>query len=71
MDDKKNTDNDRQGGMGRTNFLSEDPHDQSTQQHQRDISDIDRQEGTMHHGVKGGNFDDHTDVNESKEKNEK
>ena len=61
MEDKKNTEENRQGGVGRTNFIAQDP--QPTREDQdrsgsRDISDIDRQEGAMHHGTKGGNFDD-------------
>jgi hypothetical protein len=37
------------------------------QQNKADISHVDRQEGTMNHGTKGGNFNDN-DPDEGKEK---
>ncbi|HEU0065256.1 MAG TPA: hypothetical protein VFQ58_09500 [Flavisolibacter sp.] len=37
------------------------------QQNKADISHVDRQEGTMNHGTKGGNFNDN-DPEEGKEK---
>ena len=61
MQDNKPGDESRQGGVGRTNFIketSEQDQDPVNRIGSRDISDIDCQEGTMHHGVKGGNFDD-------------
>ena len=52
-----------QGGVGRTNFIKQ--HEQKEEENldrpgtgSRDISDVDRQEGNMNHGTKGGNFDD-------------
>ena len=61
MRESKTSDENLQGGVGRTNFIKEtteqEPED-SNKPVSRDISDIDCQEGSMHHGVKGGNFDD-------------
>ncbi|HJW16794.1 MAG TPA: hypothetical protein VJ499_06730 [Flavisolibacter sp.] len=43
------------GGIGRANFIKEN--EPVTTNTIRDISDMDREEGDMNHGAKGGNFD--------------
>ena len=58
MEDKKTTEQEPQGGVGRTNFMAGQKEEPAQKQQYRDISDIDRQEGTLDHGVKGGNFDE-------------
>ena len=49
----------QEGGIGRTNAAAEGGAQQQEQSRDtaRDISEIDRQEGTMNNGILGGNFD--------------
>ena len=55
--DKENKDkNIREEGKGRISPVSGDPGDNHARQTQRDISEIDQQEGNMEHGELGGNF---------------
>lgn len=56
MNDKENHPlNPNIGGIGRANFIKEN--ETGTTNTSRDISDMDREEGDMNHGTKGGNFD--------------
>jgi hypothetical protein len=69
MDEKRNTVNENQGGIGRTNFIDNaSSHSQETGE--RDISSIDRQEGTMDHGTTGKDFNKEAD-NRITDKNRK
>ena len=43
------------GGIGRNNFIKEN--EENIANINRDISEMDRKEGNMDHGTKGGNFD--------------
>jgi hypothetical protein len=59
MEEKRNTPNQDQGGIGRSNFINkeggkaiEKPENVSN----RNTSSIDQHEGKMNHGVLGGNF---------------
>jgi hypothetical protein len=55
--DKENKDmNLREEGQGRISPVSVNQDDMNIRQNQRDISEIDRQEGNMNHGELGGNF---------------
>jgi hypothetical protein len=55
--DKENKDkNIREEGQGRLSPVSGDKGDINTRESQRDISEIDQQEGNMQHGELGGNF---------------
>ena len=55
--DKENKDkNSGQEGQGRISPVSGDKENVNTRQSQRDISQIDQQEGNMEHGELGGNF---------------
>lgn len=62
MEDKRNDFNQlaNEGGLGRTGASENDQPGQTGNAQeaggQRDISDIDQQEGQMHNGVLGGNF---------------
>lgn len=61
MEDKKLTNLERQGGAGRVNLEDQECLDEQgnpIKMSGRDISEIDCQEGTMHHGVLGGNFEE-------------
>jgi len=71
MQEKRTTEETKQGGVGRTNFISQ--HSNNEQENaevnsSNDISEVDRQEGSMDHGAKGGNFDETTQTNEETER---
>jgi hypothetical protein len=61
MEDKRITDQQQQTGAGRISLEDKECFDEQgnlIKTSGRDISEIDCQEGTMHHGAKGGNFEE-------------
>ena len=59
MEDNKPTEQHQLGGAGRINLEKYyDEKGNLIKTSGRDISEIDCQEGTMHHGVLGGNFEE-------------
>lgn len=58
MDDKNKQAQSEQGGEGRRVEHDSAEGRNINTTNNRDISDIDRQEGTMHNGRLGGNFDE-------------
>lgn len=71
MEDKRTTEQDRQNGAGRISLDEKDCYDEQgnlIKTSGRDISEIDCQEGTMHHGVLGGNFEESEEYENSKQK---
>jgi hypothetical protein len=57
-----------QRDKSRSEFINEEPENLMERQNPsgRDISTIDRQEGTMQHGSKGGNFANSNETNADK-----
>jgi len=69
MQEKRTTEETKQGGVGRTNFISQHSNKENADvDSANDISEVDRQEGSMEHGAKGGNFDETTQTNEETER---
>ncbi|MGN6401499.1 MAG: hypothetical protein ACTHMD_13670 [Flavisolibacter sp.] len=69
MEEKRNaTDKEGAGGIGRNNFIKGNQSDkQNIENKNRDVTSIDREEGTMNHGVIGGGLPDNSNqVNENK-----
>ena len=69
MEEKRNTkDKENAGGIGRTNFIKGDHNNkQNIENKNRDVSSMDREEGTMDHGTIGGGLADNSDeVNKNK-----
>jgi len=56
------------GGIGRTNFIKEN--EANIEKISRDLSNMDRQEGDMDPGIKGGNFDEASINEKQMDKNE-
>ena len=56
MDKENKEKNIREEGKGRLSPVSADKGDINKRENQRDISEIDQQEGNMQHGELGGNF---------------
>jgi len=56
------------GGIGRTNFIKEN--EANIEKVSRDLSNMDRQEGDMDPGIKGGNFDQGSLDEEQRDKND-
>ena len=60
MEKPTSTENQRQGGIGRTNFISEEekPDQKARDEGKgRDMSTVDQQEGEMNNGVIGGSHE--------------
>ena len=69
MQEKRTTEETKQGGVGRTNFISQHSNKENVDvDSANDISEVDRQEGSMDHGAKGGNFDETIQTNEETER---
>jgi len=69
MEEKRSIRNEENaGGIGRTNFVKDNEDDkQNIENKKKDISSIDRQEGSMDHGTIGGGLtDDSGEVNKKK-----
>lgn len=71
MEDKRNAKGEEgTGGIGRTNFIQGDQNDKrNTENKNSDVTSIDREEGTMNHGVIGGGLPDTSDEG-SKDEND-
>jgi hypothetical protein len=65
QDDRKEMDN-REGQDG-TGRINRDGQEANTSPVSNDISEVDQQEGSMHNGALGGNFDQDTDTSGSEE----
>jgi hypothetical protein len=61
MEEKRNTTDEGQGGIGRSKLINEEPGNENEKLENvsnRNVSSIDQHEGNMNHGVLGGNFNE-------------
>ncbi len=61
MEEKQNAVDKNQGGIGRSNFVTDGPainNEREEKISNRRGNIIDKDEGNMHHGTVGGNFND-------------
>ena len=71
MEEKQNPADKNQGGIGRSNFVTDAPamhNDREEKISNRRGNIIDKDEGNMHHGTLGGNFNDEEMKDEKTEK---